>query len=348
MKTSDFDFSLPEELIAQWPSERREGSRLMVVDPRADSISHRTVADIPTLVEPGSVIVINDSRVRRARVYGLHSGGGRVEFLLVEQLDAQTWRALCPRARRQRPGTQYAFADGVAGEVVGAEGEYRVLRFDRTIDDGWLDRYGHVPLPPYITREDASVDFERYQTVYARAPGSIAAPTAGLHLSAQLLASLEGREIELAPVTLHVGLGTFIPVRTATVEEHRMHEEHYEVPEASAERINRAVAEGRPILAVGTTSIRTVESAWHGDRVLAGPGSTSLYIYPGFRFSVVSGLLTNFHTPRSSLILLVAAFAGRSLIKRAYDLAVAERYRFFSYGDAMLIVNRVDGPAAGQ
>jgi len=348
MKTSDFDFSLPEELIAQWPSERREGSRLMVVDPRTGSISHRAIVDLPALVEPGSVIVINDSRVRRARIYGVHPGGGRVEFLLVEQLDAQSWRALCSRARRQHIGNRYDFADGVAGEIVGAEGESRLLRFDRPIDDGWLDRFGHVPLPPYIKREDAPLDSERYQTVYARVPGSVAAPTAGLHLSAQLIASLEGREVELAPVTLHVGLGTFIPVRTAVVEEHQMHEEHYDVPEKSAERINRALAEGRPIVAVGTTSMRTVESAWHGDRVLAGPGSTRIYIYPGFRFSVVSSLLTNFHTPRSSLILLVAAFAGQDLVRRAYDIAIAERYRFFSYGDAMLISSRAPEPSAAQ
>ncbi len=342
MKTSDFDFTLPEELIAQWPSERREASRLMVVDPRSGSILHRTIADLPGLVEPGTVIVINDSKVRRARIYGTSPTGTRVEFLLVDQLDGDRWRALCSRARRQRAGMRYAFADGVDGEILEADGEFRILRFERPIDDGWLDRFGHMPLPPYIRRGDVPADLERYQTVYARTPGSVAAPTAGLHLSAELLAALEGRGTELAPVTLHVGLGTFLPVRTVAVEEHRMHEERYEVPEASAERLNRALAEGRPILAIGTTSVRTVESAWQTNRVQAGRGATRLYIYPGYRFSVVSRLLTNFHTPRSSLILLVAAFAGQGLIQRAYETAIAERYRFFSYGDAMLISSRAE------
>lgn len=342
MKTSDFDFTLPEELIAQWPSERREDSRLMVVAPGEGSIRHRRIGDLPSLIEPGTVVVLNDTKVRRARLIGTTARGGRVELLLVERIGDRRWRAMISRSRRRRVGDLLVLPDGLSAEIVGREGELGLIRFDRDIDDDWLDRFGHVPLPPYIRREDAPLDAERYQTVFARAPGSVAAPTAGLHLTSALLAAIEERGAVIAPVTLHVGLGTFLPIRTTEVEEHHMHEERYSVSDESAELLNRALAERRPILAVGTTSVRTVESAAREGRVVAGEGSTSLFIYPGFRFSVVSTLLTNFHTPGSSLILLVSAFGGRELLRRAYEVAIEERYRFFSYGDAMLITGRAE------
>jgi S-adenosylmethionine:tRNA ribosyltransferase-isomerase len=304
-------------------------------------------ADLPEILEGGSLLVFNDSRVRKARLYGVSkSSGARVEFLLLRRLDAHTWRAAVQRSRRRRPGSRYVFSGGLEGEICGADGEFRLLRFDAPVDDAWLDVYGHIPLPPYIRREDTREDAARYQTVYAAAPGSAAAPTAGLHFTRELLARLEGRGIEAAFLTLHVGLGTFWPVRTENIEDHRMHEETYVITGETALRVEKARAEGRKVVAVGTTSVRTLESAWKNGRLARGEGVTSIFIYPGYTFKAVDAVFTNFHTPRSTLLMLIAAFAeaetgaspGLDFILESYACAVREEYRFFSYGDAMLIV----------
>ena len=345
MQTADFFFELPAHLIAQHPPARRDGSRLMVLDRAGGTRAHRRVQDLPSLLEPGTLLVFNNSRVRKARLTGVSAAtGGTAEFLLAERVDGRTWKALVQRAKRRRPGSRYRFAPDSPGEVEGelgaAEGEFRLLVFDRALDEAWLERYGHIPLPPYIKRRDTAEDGERYQTVYAESSGedrSAAAPTAGLHFSGELLAALEARGVETAFITLHVGLGTFLPVRTERVEDHRMHEERFSIDGETARRIGRAKAEGRKVTAVGTTAIRTLESAWDGTGLRAGEGSTSIFIYPGRRFQAADALFTNFHTPGSTLLMLAAAFAGREFILESYAEAVREGYRFFSYGDAMLI-----------
>jgi S-adenosylmethionine:tRNA ribosyltransferase-isomerase len=341
MKTADFSFKLPVSLIAQYPSEQRGTSRLMTLDRRTRAVGHRRVSDLPELVESGALLVFNNSRVRKARLVGSAiPGGAAVEFLLLSKRgnnDGQTWQALVRRSKRRFNGSRYCFADGSEAEIIGEEGEYRVLRFDRIIDDGWLERYGHIPLPPYIKRGDTEVDSERYQTVYAKTIGSAAAPTAGLHFTGKLLSRLAEKHIESAFITLHVGLGTFLPVREENVEDHRLHEEVFTIDEEAAHRIENAKAHGRKIIAVGTTSVRTLEAASKNGRLTPGTNSTSIFIYPGYVFKMVDGLFTNFHTPQSSLLMLVSAFAGRDFIIESYHEAIQEGYRFFSYGDAMLI-----------
>jgi S-adenosylmethionine:tRNA ribosyltransferase-isomerase len=367
MKTSDFFFDLPEHLIAQYPPEIRGQSRLLVLDRAGRSRSHRMVADLPGLLEPGSLLVFNNSRVRKARLFAVSkASGGRAEFLLVKKIDGLTWKALASRSRRRPPGSRYVFT-GPGGELVAeaeitaVEGEFRILRFDRPLTGEWLETYGHIPLPPYIKRQDTPEDSERYQTVYAQGPdagggASSAAPTAGLHFSPELLAALEDRGIERAFITLHVGLGTFLPVRAENIEDHVMHDEEFFIDDEAAAAITRAKAEGRKIIAVGTTSVRTLESAWNDGVLQRGEGSTAIFIYPGYRFRVVDGLFTNFHTPGSTLLMLVAGFAeakpatlagagvntaaldGRDFMLETYAGAVREGYRFFSYGDAMLIL----------
>ncbi|MDR1899822.1 MAG: tRNA preQ1(34) S-adenosylmethionine ribosyltransferase-isomerase QueA [Treponema sp.] len=360
MKTSDFSFDLPPRLIAQYPAVRGQ-SRLMVLDRRTGRRRHRRVSELPSLLKRGDLLVFNDSRVRKARLFAVSAAtGGAVEFLLLKQIDPRIWQTMVRGSRRRRPGSRYLFRDEteapIAEAVVfGGEGEFRTLCFDRPIDDQWLDRYGHLPLPPYIKRQDDPADGERYQTVYAAETGSAAAPTAGLHFTRELLAGLEAAGVETAFITLHVGLGTFLPVRSEHLEDHTMHEERYRVDEDSARRITAAKTEGRRVIAVGTTSVRTLESAWDGDRLRAGEGTTAIFLYPGCSFGVVDALFTNFHTPESTLLMLTAAFAeaapppsaaappppavlsGRELILESYAEAVKEGYRFFSYGDAMLI-----------
>jgi S-adenosylmethionine:tRNA ribosyltransferase-isomerase len=284
--------------------------------------------------------VFNNSKVRKARLFGRsESGGGEVEFLLLERrgADSRTWLAMARRAKRRRNGSGYTFPGGLRGEITGEEGELRLLRFEKPVDDVWLDIYGHIPLPPYIKREDTPADSERYQTIYADPYGSAAAPTAGLHFTRELLGRLGEKGIESAFITLHVGLGTFLPVRTENIEDHVMHRECFFIDDETADRIEAARAQGRKITAVGTTSVRTLETAWEGGRLRRGEGETSIFIYPGYTFKAVDALFTNFHTPGSTLLMLVSAFAGCGLILDAYAEAVRERYRFFSYGDAMLI-----------
>jgi S-adenosylmethionine:tRNA ribosyltransferase-isomerase len=324
----------------------------MVLDRGSGERRHEAVARLAEELEPGTLMVFNDSRVRKARIFGeALDTGARTEFLLLRRHAGGAWEAVATKLKRQRPGRRYAFPEGRTAEILdpGASSlaassardampDTVLAAFDPPLTEDYLERVGHVPLPPYIKRVDSSEDDERYQTIYSREVGSAACPTAGLHFTDGILASLDARGIRRASVTLHVGLGTFLPVRTRNIEEHPMHEEEYSVPETTAAAVMAAKAEGRPVLAVGTTSLRTIESAWvDGEGLRSGAGSTRIFIYPGYRFKAVDGLFTNFHTPMSTLLMLVSAFAGRERILEAYSEAVRERYRFFSYGDAMLI-----------
>jgi S-adenosylmethionine:tRNA ribosyltransferase-isomerase len=345
VKTSDFSFDVPEELIAQRPPERRGTSRLMVVRRASGSLADASVSDLPALLPAGTLVVLNDTRVIKARLLARSpTSGAGVEVLLLHPAagspadDAPVWETLVSNARRRRVGQRLLFPEGRVGTIVAAGAETRAIAFDPPIDPGYLERNGHVPLPPYIRRADDASDGERYQTVFARTPGSVAAPTAGLHLTEEMLAGLSVRGLQIAPLTLHVGLGTFAPIRAESIEDHRMHEESFGVPEESARAVNAALDDRRTVLAVGTTVVRALESAAADGRVRGGWRATGLFITPGYRFRAVSALLTNFHTPRSSLFVLVSAFAGLQLMRRAYERAVKERYRFFSYGDAMLIL----------
>ncbi|HPG85406.1 MAG TPA: tRNA preQ1(34) S-adenosylmethionine ribosyltransferase-isomerase QueA [Spirochaetales bacterium] len=337
MRTTDFSFNLPEVLIAQTPSERRGESRLLVLDRGSGELTHSAVRTIAEFVPSGAVMVFNDSRVRRARLFASTPNGGRVEVLLLRREGPALWAALTTRMAKLTPGKRLELPEGVEAEVVEALADERVFRLSREIDDDYLERNGHLPLPPYIRREDAPTDAERYQTVYARERGSSAAPTAGLHFTEGILSGLEAAGVVLRFVTLHVGLGTFLPVRSESIEDHRMPREEYSIPAATADAVNAAKRDGRPVVAVGTTSVRTLESAWTEEGLPAAAGSTNIFIYPGYRFKAVDMLFTNFHTPESTLLMLVSAFAGRERILSAYQEAVRERYRFFSYGDAMLI-----------
>ncbi len=337
MKTSEFFFDLPRELIAQNPSEKRGASRLLVLNRTTGSLSHSMMKDFPDYVQDNTLVVVNNSKVRKARLYGKSETGGMVEFLLTKRIDDTTWLSIVSKKKKQHKGKKYIFPGNSRAVILEEEGDLRRIRFSRTVDDEYLDQYGHIPLPPYIKRKDTEKDWIRYQTIYAENPGSTAAPTAGLHFTEEILHSLQNKGVSVVPVTLHVGMGTFIPVRTENIEDHQMHEEEYEISSDSAEQINNAIREGKTILAVGTTSVRTLESAWKEGKVLAGKRSTDIFIYPGYRFKVVNQMLTNFHTPDSSLIVLVSAFAGKEQIKTAYAEAIERRYRFFSYGDAMFI-----------
>ena len=346
MRLSDFDYQLPDELIAQEATPERDTSRLLRVDRNTGARSHHRFTELPELLAPGDLLVINDTRVVPARLLGRRDpSGGAVECLLLARLDGDRWDALVHPGQKLRPGTRARFeGNGQLLEVEVLERHFHGRRTIRlTAATGTVDEaiyaIGHVPLPPYIKRPDRAVDRERYQTVYAAARGSVAAPTAGLHFTLALLDRLADRGVERCGVTLHVGYGTFEPVRTEVVEEHRVAPERYCVPPATPEAINRARSDGRRVIAVGTTTTRTLEAAARLDYPLRPTeGETDLTITGDFDFRVVDGLLTNFHLPRSSLLLLVAAFAGRERILAAYREAVGKCYRFYSYGDAMLIL----------
>ena len=347
MRLSDFDYHLPDELIAQEAAPRRDAARLIRLDRATGAVEHHHVRDIVDLLEPGDVVVVNDTRVVPARLLGRRDpSGGAVECLLLSRIDDTRWDAL------MHPGQKLKIGERVVFEAEGHRLELEVLARHyhgrRTVHlaaaggdvDRSIDAVGHVPLPPYIKRSDRRSDRKRYQTVYARTRGSVAAPTAGLHFTPGLLERLAERGIERHPITLHVGYGTFEPVRTEEVAAHRVAPEYYEVPSETAEAVNRALDAGRRVIAVGTTTTRTLEAVarQHGGRLWPQRGQTDLFIHGDFDFQVVGGLLTNFHLPRSSLLLLVAAFAGRDAVLAAYSVAVAERYRFYSYGDAMVIL----------
>jgi len=348
VRLSEFDFELPEHLIAQQPPAARGTSRLLIVNRAAGTWRDATIADVPDLLSPGDLLVVNNSKVVPARLLGRrHPSGGHVECLLLRQLDDEHWEVLLHPGQKMKPGTLARFGPDDAGLELEVLAQHTFGR--RTIRlralaaapvASVIDALGHMPLPPYIKRDDTTADRDRYQTVYATRRGSVAAPTAGLHFTPDLLARLERRGVERREVTLHVGYGTFEPVRTEDVEAHRIHPEPFEIDGETAAAIAAAQRSGRRVVAVGTTTTRTLESvaAANDGPVTAASGEASLFIYPGFTFRVVGGLLTNFHLPKSSLLLLVSAFAGTDLTREAYRHAIAEEYRFYSYGDAMLIL----------
>lgn len=345
MLLKEFDFNLPEELIAQHPSGIRGQDKLMLLNRKTGETEHHNMSDLPDLILPGTLMIFNNSKVRRARCYGIKETTGREqEFMFLNQLDStgNTWNTMVKGAKKQKPGMRYTFPDGTTGTIIerteNTGTEFRALRFESPVTEEWFEKNGHIPLPPYIKREDTEEDSERYQNIYAKETGSAACPTAGLHFTEEMLSRLSEKGIERDFVTLHVGLGTFLPVREEKIEDHKMHEEAFTVSAATAEKINQAKKEGRPVLAVGTTSVRTLESACDENGIVkAGTSSTHIFMYPGYRFKVIDQMFTNFHTPESTLIMLVSAFAGREHILNAYRNAVENRYRFFSYGDAMFI-----------
>lgn len=345
MLLKEFDFNLPEELIAQHPSGIRGQDKLMLLNRKTGETEHHNMSDLPDLILPGTLMIFNNSKVRRARCYGIKETTGREqEFMFLNQIDStgNTWNTMVKGAKKQKPGMRYTFPDGTTGTIIEREEntgtEFRALRFESPVTEEWFEKNGHIPLPPYIKREDTEEDSERYQNIYAKETGSAACPTAGLHFTEEMLSRLSEKGIERDFVTLHVGLGTFLPVREEKIEDHKMHEETFTVSAATAEKINQAKKEGRPVLAVGTTSVRTLESACDENGIVkAGTSSTHIFMYPGYRFKVIDQMFTNFHTPESTLIMLVSAFAGREHILNAYRNAVENRYRFFSYGDAMFI-----------
>jgi S-adenosylmethionine:tRNA ribosyltransferase-isomerase len=341
MRTSDFDYQLPPELIAQRPAARRDGSRLLVLERSTGRLSHRTFSDLPEYLRPDDLLIVNDSRVLPARLHGRRSSGGAVELLLLRERAPGEWYCLARPAKRVRPSDRLVFGEGAIVGTVLAAGEdgQRLVAFTTADDTPFADALrvvGEVPLPPYI--HERPPDPERYQTVYARSPGSVAAPTAGLHFTPELLARLRGSGVRIEPVTLHVGLGTFRPVQVEDPREHHMHAEFGILPEDTAEALAIARTRGGRVIAVGTTAMRVLETA--AREAQGGPwsGWTDIFIYPGFEFRACDALITNFHLPRSTLLMLVSAFAGKALIDRAYAEAIAERYRFFSFGDAMLII----------
>ena len=338
MKLSDFDYELPMELIAKYPLPERSRSRLLKVAVADASYSHHIFHDLPQLLQPGDLLVLNNTKVIPARLFAHKPSGGKVEILLERMLSIEGCLAHC-RASHLQPGHELIVADGVKFKILGRQGNlYRLGLTSALTLMQVLQTYGHVPLPPYLERNDELSDQERYQTVYAKHIGSVAAPTAGLHFDRALLEALESKGIEHTFVTLHVGAGTFQPVKTEDISKHQMHTELYEISQATADKINTAKREGRRIIAVGTTSVRTLETAASNNFLQAGNGETQIFIYPGYTFKMISGMITNFHLPQSSLLMLVSSFAGHELIRAAYQEAIKQRYRFYSYGDAMLLL----------
>jgi len=337
MQVSDFDFELPEHLIAKKPLQQRDASRLLCLPTAGEPIDAK-ITDLPGLVQPGDVWVINDTRVIPARLMGTKASGGRVEVLLLEPIgESHVWLAWGKSNKPLKPGTMITFSEDFSAEVLKRDGKNIevLLRADDVA--AAIEAFGHMPLPPYIDRPDSEEDKERYQTVFAKHAGAVAAPTAGLHLTAELMAAMQDAGAVFAHLTLHVGPGTFQPVQVDDVNSHVMHEEAFIVSSETAELVNRARVEGRRIVAVGTTSLRTLEAASVEGELQAGAGRTSIFIYPGYHFQIVDALLTNFHLPKSTLIMLVAALAGHQAVLDAYDFAKAHNYRFYSYGDAMFV-----------
>ena len=340
MKTSDFYFDLPEELIAQTPLEDRSNSRLMVLDKESGEIQHKVFKDIIEYLNPGDCLVLNNTRVIPARLIGEKvDTGGKIEFLLLKRTEKDVWQALVKPGKRAKIGTKFSFGNGkLIGEVVGLaeEGSRLVKFYYEGIFEEVLDELGNMPLPPYIT--ERLEERERYQTVYSKHNGSAAAPTAGLHFTEELLNDIKAKGVEIAFVTLHVGLGTFRPVKVDNVLEHDMHSEYYIVEKSEAEKINNAKKNGNRVICVGTTSCRTVESAANENgEIVASEGWTNIFIYPGYKFKIVDRLITNFHLPESTLIMLVSALSSKDIVLNAYNTAVKEQYRFYSFGDAMIV-----------
>ncbi len=340
MRTSDFYYDLPESLIAQEPLAERDKSRLMVLDKVSGEIEHKHFYDIENMINPGDALILNDTRVLPARLYGVKEDtGGAIEFLLLNKRSMDTWEVILKPGRRAKPGARFVFGDGkLKAEILEVVNEgNRLVKFEyEGLFENVLDELGEMPLPPYITKK--LEDKDRYQTVFAKHNGSAAAPTAGLHFTPELLERLKEKGVRIGYVTLHVGLGTFRPVKAEEITEHKMHSEFYVLPEETAELINKTKAEGGRIISVGTTATRTLETAGRcGMPLLASSGWTDIFIYPGKTFNVIDALITNFHLPESTLIMLVSALAGRENVLNAYSEAVKEKYRFFSFGDAMFI-----------
>ncbi|HEX5773291.1 MAG TPA: tRNA preQ1(34) S-adenosylmethionine ribosyltransferase-isomerase QueA [Geomobilimonas sp.] len=342
MVLEEFDYHLPAELIAQVPAARRDASRLMTLDRTTGQIGETVFSEVDRLFRPGDLLVVNDTRVIPARLLGRKESGGRVEVFLVRRLpvDGEIWHCLIRASKSPKPGTVLFFADGMIARVESrANSDCWQVAFAPAGEFAtWLERHGSMPLPPYIRRAVEEHDRERYQTVFARTKGAVAAPTAGLHMTPELLAALETVGVEIAPITLHVGLGTFMPVRVENLAEHRMHREEYFIPAGTAEAIARRKQDGGRVVALGTTTTRALEQAASDDgTVVAGAGEADIFICPGYSFKVVDALITNFHLPKSTLLMLVSAFTGRDLLLKAYEEAVRRGFRFFSYGDAMMI-----------
>lgn len=340
MKVTDFDYDLPEELIAQTPIKQRDESRLMVLNRKEKTIEHKTFKDIIDYLEPGDVLVRNNTKVLPARIYGNKETGAKVEFLLLNNIEGDIWECMVRPGNKLHKGAKVNFEDGLLkAEVIDTmEGGTRKVKF---IYDGIfneiLDKIGLMPLPPYIHEELKEKD--RYQTVYAKYNGSAAAPTAGLHFTKELLQKISDKGIEIANVTLHVGIGTFRPVKEENVEEHHMHTEHFYIKQEDVDKINKAKANGHRVIAIGTTSCRVLETVADEDgKMRATEADTGIFIYPGYKFKILDGLITNFHLPQSTLLMLVSALAGKDYIMEAYKKAVEEKYRFFSFGDAMFII----------
>lgn len=338
MRLDDFDYALPPELIAQYPPAQRTASRLLCVDGPSGQLTDRLFTELPACFAPGDLLVLNDTRVLNARLFGVKDSGGRCEVLVERVLDQRHALVQMRVSKPPRTGSLVRLAAGASLRVLERRGEFYRVRLQADMDlASYLQRFGAVPLPPYIDRAPDGADPERYQTVYARRPGAVAAPTAGLHFDHATLSELQARGVGLAFLTLHVGAGTFQPIRSEDPLEHKMHTEWFELPEATVAAIERVRREGGRVTAAGTTTLRALEAAAAAGTLRAGQAETDLYILPGFRFRVVERLLTNFHLPRSTLLMLVSAFGGLDLMRRAYQHAVRARYRFFSYGDAMLI-----------
>jgi S-adenosylmethionine:tRNA ribosyltransferase-isomerase len=341
MRLDDFDFSLPPELIALEPPKERESARLLTLSKESGEIAETLISELPELLLPTDLLVLNDTKVIPARLYGEKSSGGKVEIFLVRRIESESeeWRALIRSSKPSRAGTVINLPEQVTAVVIGrGENEEWLVSFSGAEDFiSWLDRNGSVPLPPYIKRAPHEKDRERYQTVFARERGAVAAPTAGLHFTEQLLEGIRAKGVEIATVTLHVGLGTFMPVRVDDLSGHKMHKERYSIPEETAAAIARCRARGGRVVAVGTTVARTLEYASDGNIPKAGSGEADIFIYPGYDFRVVDALITNFHLPKSTLLMLVSALAGRERILAAYRFAIESGFRFYSYGDAMFI-----------
>lgn len=340
MQRRDFHFDLPDELIARFPLAERSGSRLLRLDGTSGDLVDHQFRELPLLLRPGDLLIFNDTRVMPARLLGRKASGGQVEVLVERVLGNGEALAHVRASKSPRPGNWLELGQGLQVEVVGRQNDLFQLRFPEDDIPALLERHGHMPLPPYIDRPDEAADRERYQTVYARKPGAVAAPTAGLHFDTELLRLIREKGVDSAFVTLHVGAGTFQPVREDDLSKHVMHSEYAVVPEATIEAVERARERGGRVIAVGTTSVRSLESAAASGRLEPFASDTQLFIMPGYRFRVVDAMITNFHLPESTLLMLVSAFAGFDHIMRAYRHAVEERYRFFSYGDAMFITRQ--------
>lgn len=342
MKTSDFDYLLPEELIAQNPPASRGSSRLLVFDREKDRISHKNFNDIVSFFDEGDILVFNDTKVIPARLFGRKETGGKVEILLIREIEKDLWECMLKTSKGAKIGMSFSLGEGddiIHADIVDkSEGSIIVkLSSDKEVRE-MINKIGRMPLPPYVKRDAVKEDEERYQTIYASKEGAVAAPTAGLHFTPELMHSLKEKGVHTAMITLHVGPGTFQPVRVDDMENHKMHSEHFHISESVAEKINEVKERGGRVVAVGTTTVRTLESSNDKGKVLPNDGETDIFVRPGSRFNIVDCMITNFHLPKSTLFMLVSAFAGTANMKKVYEEAVLEKYRFFSYGDAMLII----------